>query len=123
MGTYRVPRNTKGESRILVIFSTKALVYTIVGVVIGYMISLIMRLCGIEGVLGYIIMGVLGLIGFSVATFKIPNISSVPAFNAIAGESIDDIIIRFIKHKVNKKKIYISDTNLNAKEEEKVDGK
>ena len=123
MGTYRVPRNTKGESRILVIFSTKALVYTIVGVVIGYMISLIMRLCGIEGVLGYIIMGVLVLIGFSVATFKIPNITSVPAFNAIAGESIDDIIIRFIKHKVNKKKIYISDINLNAKEEEKVDGK
>ena len=123
MGTYRVPRNTKGESRILVVFSTKALIYTIVGVVIGYMISLIMRLCGIEGIVGYIIMGVLGLIGFSVATFKIPNISSVPAFNAIAGESIDDIIIRFIKHEVNKKKIYISDTNLNAKEEEKVDGK
>ena len=74
-------------------------------------------------VVSAIIFGVLGLIGFSVATFKIPNISSVPAFNAIAGESIDDIIIRFIKHKVNKKKIYISDTNLNAKEEEKVDGK
>ena len=28
MGTYYLPRNTKGEGRILYIFSTKALIYT-----------------------------------------------------------------------------------------------
>ena len=43
MGTYRVPRDTKGESRILVIFSTKALIYTIVGVGIGYLINVILN--------------------------------------------------------------------------------
>lgn len=31
MGTYMIPRNTKGEGRILFIFSTKALIYTVVG--------------------------------------------------------------------------------------------
>ena len=31
MGTYMIPRNTKGEGRILFIFSTKALIYTAVG--------------------------------------------------------------------------------------------
>lgn len=122
MGTYRVPRNTKGESRILVIFSTKALIYTIVGVGIGYMINLVLSFFGI-GSVGYVIMAVLALLGFSIATFKIPNIGSIPALSVIAGESIDEIIIRYIKYKINKKKIYIADTKLNAKEEEQVDGK
>ncbi len=122
MGTYRVPRNTKGESRILVIFSTKALIYTIVGVVIGYMINLLLSFFGI-GSVGYVIMAVLALLGFSIATFKIPNIGSIPALSVIAGESIDEIIIRYIKYKMNKKKIYIADTKLNTKEEEQVDGK
>ena len=35
MRTYEIPRNYKGESRILYIFSTKALIYTIVGMGIG----------------------------------------------------------------------------------------
>lgn len=122
MGTYRVPRNTKGESRILVIFSTKALIYTIVGVVIGYMINLLLSFFGI-GSVGYVIMAVLALLGFSIATFKIPNIGSIPALSVIAGESIDEIIIRYIKYKMNKKKIYIADTKFNTKEEEQIDGK
>lgn len=31
MGTYMIPRDTKGEGRILFIFSTKAMIYTAVG--------------------------------------------------------------------------------------------
>lgn len=31
MGTHMIPRNTKGEGRILFIFSTKAMIYTAVG--------------------------------------------------------------------------------------------
>ncbi len=123
MGTYKVPRNTKGESRILVVFSTKALVYTIVGLVIGYIISLLLRIFGIGGIVEYFIMAIIALIGFSIATFKIPNIGSIPVLNEVAGESIDEIIIRYIKYKRGKKKIYISDIKSNAKEEEKIDGK
>lgn len=122
MGTYRVPRNTKGESRILIIFSTKALVYTIVGVVIGYIINVILRLIGITGV-GIVIIVVLALLGFSIATFKIPNITSIPAISSIAGENIDDIIIRYMKYKRNKKKIYIAERKSNTKEGEEVNGK
>ncbi len=29
MGTYMIPRNTKGEGRILFIFSTKAIIFTV----------------------------------------------------------------------------------------------
>ena len=122
MGTYRVPRNTKGESRILIIFSTKALIYTIVGVVIGYIINVILGLIGITGV-GIVFIVVLALLGFSIATFKIPNITSIPAISSIAGESIDDIIIRYMKYKRNKKKIYIAERKPNTKEGEEVNGK
>ena len=35
MGTYNIPRNVKGEGRILFIFSTKSLIYTGIGGLIG----------------------------------------------------------------------------------------
>ena len=35
MRTYEIPRNYKGEGRILFIFSTKALIYTVIGAAIG----------------------------------------------------------------------------------------
>ena len=41
MGTYNLPRNVKGEGRILFVFSTKALIYTVVGIGIGFIFYLI----------------------------------------------------------------------------------
>ena len=35
MGTYEIPRNVKGEGRLLFIFSTKGIIFTAVGLVIG----------------------------------------------------------------------------------------
>ena len=35
MGTYNIPRNVKGEGRILFIFSTKSLIYSVIGAVAG----------------------------------------------------------------------------------------
>ena len=43
MGTHMIPRNTKGEGRILYIFSIKALVYTVVGIVIGSGINYVLK--------------------------------------------------------------------------------
>lgn len=31
MGTYNIPRNVKGEGRILFVFSGKSLIYTVIG--------------------------------------------------------------------------------------------
>ena len=36
MNTYNIPRNVKGEGRILYVFSTKALIYTFIGIAIGF---------------------------------------------------------------------------------------
>ena len=48
MGTYNLPRNVKGEGRILYIFSTKALLYTFVGVAIGFFFYLILSAIGLD---------------------------------------------------------------------------
>ena len=122
MGTYRVPRNTKGESRILLIFSTKAMIYTVVGIGIGLPFKLVFDFVGVQYA-GIIIMAILGLIGFSVATFKIPAINGFPVTKEVAGEQIDDIIVRYFKFRRASKKIYVSEKIEKQTKEEKENAK
>lgn len=118
---YYIPRNTKGEGRILFIFSTKALIYTGVGVGIGLVFRFILNLFGL-GVVGWIIMGILGLIGFSIATFKVPEINNFDFTKKAGGLNIDEVILRAYKFNRNKK-IYVfdsdSNSNISTKEENK----
>ena len=44
MNTYEIPRNYKGEGRILYIFSTKGLIYTVVGLAIGLIFYFIFKI-------------------------------------------------------------------------------
>ena len=48
MRTYEIPRNYKGEGRILYVFSTKALIYTIVGMGIGLIFYFILNSLGMQ---------------------------------------------------------------------------
>lgn len=104
-GPYNIPRNTKGEGRILYIFSTKALIFTLVGALIGGLFYLIFDALGLTTV-GLIFVVLFGIIGFSVATFKVPKIGKIKAINDISGENIDEIIKRFVKFKSKKIKKY-----------------
>lgn len=106
MGTYNLPRNVKGEGRILLIFSTKALIYTFVGVGIGLLFHLLFKLIGI-GFVGIILAIVFGLIGFFVATFKIPNSNAFKLTKETGGENIDEVIKRYIKFKLTKNRVYV----------------
>lgn len=106
MGTYNLPRNVKGEGRILFIFSAKALMYTFFGVAAGFIFYLIFKAMDIS-VVGVIIMGILGLIGFIIGTFKMPDSSAFEITKKTGGENLDDIINRFIKFKLQRNKIYI----------------
>ena len=71
-GPYNIPRNYKGEGKILYIFSTKGLIYTAIGIAIGLLFFYIFRLIGMTTV-GFVVMAVFGAIGFAIATFKIPD--------------------------------------------------
>ena len=113
MQTYEIPRDYRGEGRILYIFSTKALIYTAVGVGLGLIFYFIFNLIGLT-VVGIIITVIFGVIGFCVATFKIPDSKKFKFFEKTGGEKIDTVILRYIKFKQKKNRIYV-----NIKEETK----
>ena len=106
MGTYNIPRNVKGEGRILYIFSTKALVYTFIGAAVGGLFYLIFDTIGFS-MIGLIFVVIFGIIGFSIATFKVPKIRMIKSINDISGENIDEIIKRYIKFRSKKQKRYV----------------
>lgn len=98
MGTYNIPRNVKGEGRILFIFSGKSMIYTMIGGVLGlplYFICSALKLT----MVGLIIVGILALIGFAIGTFKIPSIGILKFTKKVGGENIDDIIKRAVMFK------------------------
>lgn len=102
MGTYYIPRNYRGESRILYIFTVKSLITTGVGALLGSIFWIIFRSLGMNAV-GLIIMGVFAFIGFALGALKIPTIVAFPITKRIGGEPIGEIIIRYFKFKKNRK--------------------
>lgn len=106
MGTYNIPRDVKGEGRILYIFSTKALVYTAIGVGIGLIFYFIFQLINMQ-IIGWFFMILFGLIGFVIATFKMPNIKKIEVARKTSGEKIDDVIFRYVKFKLKNTKRYV----------------
>lgn len=116
MQTYEIPRNYKGEGRILYIFSTKALIYTSIGAGIGIVFYFIFRMINL-GIVGLIITAILGLIGFCIGTLKIPESNAFEITKKAGGENLDDIIIRWIKFNKNGKKIYIYTDKEETKDE------
>lgn len=106
MNTYNIPRDYKGENRILFVFSTKALIYTAVGAGIGSLFYFIFSTIGLT-IIGIVIMAIFALIGFAIGTFKVPDTNSFEITRKTGGEKIDDVIVRWIKFKKNKNKIYV----------------
>lgn len=105
-GPYNIPRNTKGESRFFNVFSTKALVVTgILGITafsIFYPIGIIIN----HRIIGVIFTVIFGGIGFVISSFKIPDSNNFELTRKAGGEYIDQIIIRYLKFKRRKNKIY-----------------
>lgn len=106
MGTYNLPRNVKGEGRILFIFTKKSILWTMGAAVFGFIFYFIFSMCNMS-MIGIVAMGICALIGFVIGTCKVPNISNVAWTRANAGENLDDVIVRAIKFKQKGNKIYI----------------
>ena len=118
MGTYYLPRNTKGEGRILYIFSTKALIYTVVGLGIGAFFKWLFGLLGdavpsigsVVNIIGFIIMLLMGVLGFVIGTFKVPQNDKFEITRKAAGIEMDTVIKEYIKFHFRRDKYYIYDT-------------
>ena len=109
MGTYNLPRNVKGEGRILFIFSAKALICTAIGGAIGLVFYLIFSLLSM-GIVGIVLIVVFALIGFIIGMFKVPDSNNFNITRSTGGENIDDVIKRAIKFKMQKNRIYVYET-------------
>lgn len=118
MGTYNLPRNVKGEGRILFIFSTKALIYTLVGVAIGLPFYFIFNAMNMV-IVGIIFCSIFGLIAFIIAMFKVPNSNAFKFTKSVGGENIDEVIRRYIKFRFAKNKIYFYKNSKDIEVEEK----
>ena len=112
MGTYYIPRNLRGETRILYVFTVKSLITTAIGGILvgGPLFLLIGMLLG-QKVAGFIVMGVCAVIGWAIGAIKIPTVSSLPFTKNVGGESLDEIIRKVYTY-VNLK------PELNTKEKE-----
>lgn len=105
MGTYDLPRNVKGEGRILLIFSTKSLITTTIGGTIGLIFYFIFKGIGLT-LVGLLITLIFALIGYAIGMFKVPDAKGLEITRKVGGENIDDVLLRYIKFKNGKKKIY-----------------
>lgn len=106
MATHNIPRNVKGEGRILSIFSTKALIYTVVGGMFGLIFYYLFSLMKLTYV-GIAVTLAFAVIGFAIGTFKVPTSTAFDITRKTGGENIDDVILRLIKFKKKKKRIYL----------------
>ena len=117
MGTYNIPRNTKGEGRLFYIFSTKALIYTVAGILIGVILKFILKAigglfnaAGLFNVIGIILLILLAILGFVIGTVKLPHNERFEITKKAAGIPLDKVIWESIKFKFNKNKLYVYDT-------------
>lgn len=102
MSTHYIPKNLKGETRILIIFSVKSLITTAIFATIGVIFFMIFRALKMTA-LGVILCAILALIGYGIGTIKIPRIIGWKFTKNIEGDSIDEIVIRYIKFRMNRK--------------------
>ena len=102
MGTYYIPRNYKGETRILYIFTVKSLITTAIGAGVGGLVFALLSAMQMK-LPGVISLVVCAAIGWAIGALKIPTIVAIPITKKIGGEPLGEIILRYIKFKKNRK--------------------
>lgn len=105
MGSYYIPRNLRGETRLLYIFTVKSLITTVAGALIGSVFLFIFSIVNLK-IVGIIIMAMFALTGYVIGAVKIPTLAGIPITKKIGGEPLSEIILRWIKFNKNKK-IYV----------------
>lgn len=118
MGTYYIPRNVKGETRILYIFTIKALITTAAGAMLGILFYFIFAIMGLKTI-GIIFIAVLSIIGYGLGMIKIPTLSGIPITKKIGGDPLSEIIMKYIKFKKGKKRYTYTQLIHDEKEESK----
>ncbi|MBR2786722.1 MAG: PrgI family protein [Clostridia bacterium] len=102
MATHYIPKDLKGETRILIIFSVKSLITTAAFGAVGLLFFIILHSMGATAI-GIILLILFALLGYGFGTIKIPKITGLPFTKNIEGDSMDDALRRFLKYKSSRK--------------------
>lgn len=103
--TWSVPRSVKGESRILIIFSVKSLIFTIAFGLVGVFVYMILSAIGLAMV-GVICVVAFAIIGYIVGALVIPDSPLLGNLRKAGGEAVSDILFRAITFR-KRRKIYL----------------
>lgn len=113
--TYYVPRSVKGESRILIIFTVKSLIATIITGGIGFLIwQVLATILPIGMIAGLIITAAFGAVGYMFITVQIPDSPIMGVFRKAGGEYLSNMIVRFITFK-KRKRIYVYNYDMKSR--------
>ncbi|MBQ9314416.1 MAG: hypothetical protein IJ220_05405 [Clostridia bacterium] len=107
MGTHLIPREVEGEGRILIIFTMRGFIGTLIGIVIGAIFHSIFSAINAP-LIGWIFLAVCALIGFVIGQVKLPASNSLDLLKKAGGDYIYEIIIKYFKFNKTKK-IYTYD--------------
>ena len=106
MRSYYLPREYKGEGRILYIFSVKSLIATVIGGTAGLLIGSILGMFGLGKALVPLML-IFGGIGFVITAVKMPDSNNFEITRKTGGEKIDDVIKKWFAFKMKHGKIYL----------------
>lgn len=107
MGTHIIPREVEGEGRILIIFSMKGFVGTLIGIGIGSAFKMLFSAIGAD-IVGWIFLGIFALAGFIIGQVKLPMSNSFDLFKKVGGDYVYEVILKYFAFR-KKKKIYTYD--------------
>ncbi len=102
MSTHYIPKDLRGETRILVVFTVKSLMTTAIFGGVGAVIFLVFAALNMK-IAGAIILVALAGLGYVFGTLKMKKITGWKFTKNIEGDSLDDVFIRYIKFKSNRK--------------------
>lgn len=89
------------------IFSTKSLIASVIGAIIGLVFYYFFKVIFNMGTIGIIIVLIFAAIGYAITTLKVPETNNFEITRKTGGEKMDDVILRAIRFKQKGKKIYI----------------
>lgn len=107
MGTHIIPREVEGEGRILIIFTMKGFVGTLVGIGVGAIFYSLFEAIG-AAIVGWVLLALCALAGFIIMQVKIPKSNAFSLFKKTGGDYVYEVILKRIEFEKNKK-IYVYD--------------
>lgn len=102
MGTHLIPREVEGEGRILIIFTMKGFVGTLIGIGVGSIFYTFFSAVG-ASVVGWILLGLFTLIGFIIGQVKVPKSNSFDLLKKTGGDYVSELILKYINFRKNRK--------------------